>query len=157
MKQLFRKLLSLVKDVFTHPGEVFIRPTENGLYQIIRAGVVGLVCSIADYTLMLVIQHQLGWQAWLCTTLGYLLGTVINYLLGILWIFKKKSQFSRVSEFLIFCVISAIGLGINILVVNLLTVWFALLPLSISRLFAIMIAFFWNYGARKYGLYRTRS
>ena len=133
-------------------------PTQNTLAQALRAVVLGGICTVFDMGLMFLLNQKLSWQPWLCTVCGYLLGTVINYTLGIVWIFKlNPSKYSRQFEFILFCCISAIGMGLNAggmaLLTNNETESFAMLAI---RMAVIVVVFAWTFGARKWWLYRKQ-
>ncbi|MCL2433677.1 MAG: GtrA family protein [Clostridia bacterium] len=153
---MLKKLLHLVRDSFTRPKKVFIEPTDDTFYQLARTVVVGLICTVCDTALMYIVKTQLHWHTAICFALGYFLGTVINYLLGIWFIFKQENNISRGVEFLLFCVIAAIGMGLNSLIGWLLVDVWGLMPEIPAKLVATVIAFSWTFGARKWGLYRKK-
>jgi len=151
------RLLALFRDAFKHPKVVFIEPTEDTLYQLARTVVLGGICTVCDTALMYLISTKLHWHVTICFALGYLLGTVINYTLGIMYIFKQENNISRGLDFTIFCGIAAVGMGINSFIGWLLVDVWSLMPEIPAKLVATAIAFAWTFGARKWGLYRKRK
>lgn len=89
---------------------------------------------------------------------GFLFGLVTNYLLSILWVFRKPDA-NRVTEFLAFAAIGLVGLLVKsgtIALVGLAlpaqTDWLYLVKSAIGTLVAMV----WNFGARKLLLYSDR-
>jgi len=139
--------------------ELLWEPTRKGYVQAFRAIVVGGICVVFDFALMNLIRERLGWQEWLCTACGYLLGTIINYVLGLVWLFKMSSSgMNRKAEFGVFCIISAIGFGCNAGMMHLLTDGkdYGWLTFNLIRMGIVAVVFVWTFGARKF-LYRKKA
>jgi putative flippase GtrA len=82
-------------------------------------------------------------------------GTVLNYYLCTFWIFKIRVVGNRNHEFLYYAGITAIGLGINTLLIWIFTEFIGLY-FMLSKLLATFITYWWNFGARKYFLHTIK-
>jgi putative flippase GtrA len=79
-------------------------------------------------------------------------GTVLNYYLCTLWIFKIRVVQNRYHEFFCYIFITGISLGINTLLIWGITE-FVGLYFMLSKALATFVTFWWNFGARKYFLH----
>ncbi|MDE6220038.1 MAG: GtrA family protein [Lachnospiraceae bacterium] len=90
--------------------------------QIIKFGFVGGVCFLIDFAISTVLFHllrgMLGQEAVSAATaiggfVGFTISVVVNYILSMRYVFERKENLSKRKEFLIFVILSIIGLGIN--------------------------------------------
>lgn len=89
--------------------------------QILKFGVVGVVCFLIDFgitnVLAAVLRSRFGMttsQAALIGAFwGFVISVIINYLLSMKYVFARKESMSRKKEFIIFTVLSLFGLVIN--------------------------------------------
>ena len=81
------------------------------------------------------------------SSISFLLSIIVNYILSIKWVFdiKKKQSFKDV---IIFTLLSAIGLLINLLVMYLSVEVFKI-HYMIGKLIATFIVMIWNFVTRK--------
>ena len=96
---------------------------KNGLFaQIAKFGVVGIVCFVIDYVLFLVLKKgfefsglsaYLPYYIYLSAALSFCVSVAANYLLSMRFVFTRREDLSRKKEFIIFLVLSIIGLGVN--------------------------------------------
>ena len=97
-------------------------------------------------------KEKLGIYYLLSAAGSFFMGVLVNYYLSVKWVFATRKLASRRAEFLIFVVITGVGLLFNLLIiagmVELVKVgyWIALVV-------ATIIVFFWNFLARKKVLY----
>lgn len=95
----------------------------------------------------------------LSTALGFILGLLANYLLSNAWVFREKEQQARgrsTRGFILFTVIGIIGLGLTELGMHLGVSLvgdesYAYLGVKIVVAAIVLV---WNYGARKWLIYR---
>jgi putative flippase GtrA len=82
-------------------------------------------------------------------------GTILNYYLCTLWIFKIRVIENRYHEFTYYLIITGVALGINTLLIWGFT---AILGLyfMLSKVFATVGTYCWNFWARKYFLHTVR-
>jgi len=131
---------------------LLIEPTRNTAIQAFRALFVGGVAFISDagtmWALSLTGMHYL-----ICAVFGFIVGVTVNFFLSILFVFPERAKISRVGEVAVYIVVSLIGLGITEALLWLFTD-VAGLYFMISKGIAAVIAFGWNFTARKLTLYR---
>jgi len=120
--------------------------------QLLKYACVGGLAFIFDWIVLFSVTDIMKMHYLWGATAGFICGTVINYFLSVSWVFRNRSITSRYVEFVIFTIIGVIGLGLNDLIMYLLTGVGGLLYLQ-SKLIAVGVVFFWNYYARKFGLF----
>jgi len=93
------------------------------LAQIMKFAVVGGLSFCIDFAITLIVStvaRQMGASVENAATLGGLFGFMIslifNYFMSMKFVFERKDDMDRRKEFLIFSVLSLIGLGINELI-----------------------------------------
>lgn len=87
--------------------------------------------------------HYLGSAAF-----GFILATIVNYLLCITFVFES-GRHSRFNEILLVFIVSGIGLLLNETIIFLLVEFIKLWYIN-AGIMAAAVVFFWNYSARKY-------
>jgi putative flippase GtrA len=95
---------------------------KNIWLEILRFMIVGggatLIDFVCEWAIIAIIANRLssGWTQTIAVTVGFLVSTVFNYLLSLIWVFKnvkdEKKAHSK-SYMLYFVLLSAIGLGIG--------------------------------------------
>lgn len=113
---------------------------------------VSAIALGVDVTVLLVaatLVHYL-WAA----TLGFLFGALTSYLLSVRWVFRHRrfAAFPK-TEFAAFAAVGVAGLGLNNLAIY-LAVAHVGMGLLASKAVAATITFTFNYGLRKWGLFR---
>jgi putative flippase GtrA len=89
--------------------------------QIMKFGVVGVVCFLIDFVITMVVSTLLrsvagmdtGTAALIGAFFGFTISVIINYLLSMKYVFTRKEDMDRRKEFVIFTILSLIGLGIH--------------------------------------------
>jgi putative flippase GtrA len=93
--------------------------------EILRFIVVGggatLIDFVCEWAVLAIIGDKMGttsvWPQVIAVTVGFLISTIFNYLLSLLWVFqnvKDEKKAHSKSYLLYFVILSAIGLGIGI-------------------------------------------
>ena len=92
--------------------------------QIIRFSVVGGISFVVDFIVTNVVARLIRGIGMEATTaaligalVGFLISIIVNYILSMHWVFARKENMNRAKEFTIFLVLSAIGLGLNELII----------------------------------------
>jgi putative flippase GtrA len=84
---------------------------------------------------------------------GFVVGTIVNYVLSRAWVFQRRSITNTSAELIIFTLIGVVGLGLNELIL-----WMFQSRLGIHYMYAKVVSgvavFVWNFGARKVALFR---
>lgn len=143
MKRLIGKIyiLSIFKnETFTQAAKYFI---------------VGGFCTVLDFAMLFVLTHFAGLNYVTSSIISFMSGTVLNYYLCTFWIFKIRVVENRHYEFFYYAIITAIGLGINTLLIWSFTEFIGLY-FMLSKLLATFVTYWWNFGARKYFLHTIK-
>ena len=118
------------------------------IMQILKFSVVGITAFLIDYVLLFVFTEFVGFDYTISNILSYTIGTVYNYVLSVRWVFTVRSRHSQKIIFIVFVVLSLIGLGLNqLLLVGLVELagWGYML----AKLIASIIVSIYNYITRK--------
>lgn len=83
------------------------------LAQIMKFGVVGLLAFCIDYGLMVFLTEVVSINYLISATISFTASVVFNYVASMRYVFRHKEGMSRRKEFVIFVVLSVLGLGIN--------------------------------------------
>ena len=115
--------------------------------QFFKFGVVGVIAFIVYYLSLYLLTEFLNVYYLISSIISFLLSIIVNYILSIKWVFdiKKKQSFKDV---IIFTLLSAIGLLINLLVMY-LSVEVLKIHYMIGKLIATFIVMIWNFVTRK--------
>lgn len=84
-----------------------------GTQQFMKFALVGFASLAVEYVLLAYLLHALSMNYLLATTISFVASIVVNYLLSMKYVFVRREDMSRGSEFVIFALLSAIGLGMN--------------------------------------------
>jgi Predicted membrane protein len=117
---------------------------ESGLiFKLIKFCVVGFSGMIVDFGTTWLLKEKAGLNKYLSNSAGFILAASSNYCLNRIWTFH--SQNTRIAtEYFSFIGISFIGLGINNLILYLLTEKLHL-NFYLSKLCAIGVVTLWNF------------
>lgn len=100
--------------------------------QIMKFGVVGVICFVIDYIIGLSVMKiivKLGGESLFelasmaGSALGFTVSVIINYIMSFKFVFERKEDLDRKKEFVAFIILSVIGLGLNQLII-----WFCVGP-----------------------------
>ncbi|RJQ34502.1 GtrA family protein [Candidatus Parcubacteria bacterium] len=122
------------------------------LHEFIRYFAASLIALVVDIVGLWLLTEFLDVPYLVSAAISFLLGLIIVYIASIYWVFEARSIRSPAAEFGIFLVIGLIGLGINELILGLLTEY-AGLYYMISKIASVFVVFTWNFFARKYVLF----
>ena len=91
-----------------------------------KFGVVGVVCFGIDYIIGLSVMKiivKLGGNqifelaSMAGSALGFTVSVIINYILSFKFVFERKEDLDRRKEFVVFLILSVVGLGLNQLII----------------------------------------
>lgn len=118
------------------------------LKQIIRFGIVGFLCFFIDYGCLLALTELVGIDYLISSGISFTVSVVVNYLLSMRFVFEAKQDGNKVKEFIVFVIMSVVGLGLNQLVM-----WCSVEKLGImyqiSKIGATAIVMVYNFISRK--------
>lgn len=127
------------------------------LIQISKFGVVGILCTVFEYVLYLVMTDALSLDVYFSQAVSFSASTVLNYLLSMKFVFVRDAEKrSRAAEFILFAVLSVVGLGLSEAVLLLFTKVFRLDDL-LGKLFATGTVMVFNFVTRKLLLEKRES
>lgn len=133
---------------------LFYQPTNNTLLQLFRYCFVAVGAFAADYGCYFLLSYILGVNYLLSAVFGFVVGTLVNYVISKIFVFKGTPK-SRVGEIALVFVIGGIGLVLLEVGLYLLTDMYGIHYL-VSKLIMTAIVFFWNFFARKIFMYSHR-
>ena len=92
--------------------------------QIMKFGAVGFLCFFIDYLVGLVVlqivlaigvfgENSFSMGSQIGSALGFTVSVIVNYILSFKFVFERKEDMNRKAEFVIFIILSVIGLGLN--------------------------------------------
>ena len=115
--------------------------------QILKFGIVGIIAFIIDYLLLYVLTEYIGIHYLISSIISFTVSVIFNYIFSIKWVFDvKKKQGTK--EFIIFLILSVIGLLINSLIMYLLVDIFNI-HYMVSKLVSTFIVMIYNFITRK--------
>lgn len=130
--------------------------------QIIKFGIVGVICFVIDFAITTIPTYFFGQNSvYICAVFGFIVSCVVNYLLSIQYVFTDKKEMDKRKEFIVFVILSAIGLLINECIIYLCqdvlyvhVAWIhALIPDSlivpISKIISTGVVMVYNFISRK--------
>lgn len=119
--------------------------------QVLKFGVVGFLAFGIDYGLLMLLSQVVGIDPVISAAVSFCVSLVFNYLASMRFVFKHRDDMSRSREFVIFLILSAIGLGINELIMWVGVMLLGNSPLSVTatKVFATAVVMVWNFLSRK--------
>lgn len=116
--------------------------------QIIKFGIVGGSAFVIDYGLMIFLTEVMNINYLISNELSFSASVVFNYIMSVKWVFDVKKKNSKTNEFLIFVLLSLVGLGINQFIM-----WITVEKLEVyyllSKIYATIIVMVYNFITRK--------
>ena len=116
--------------------------------QFMKFGIVGVIAFVIDYGFMVLLTEVFGVPYLISTTVSFIISVIFNYFASMRFVFKRKDDMSRRREFIIFVVLSVIGL-----VINDVFMWsmvdFLFIDYRISKIVVTFIVAVWNFVTRK--------
>ncbi len=118
------------------------------LEQIIRFGAIGFICFFIDYGVLVFLTEVAGVDYLLSSGISFSVSVIVNYILNMKYVFQPVEGRHKLVEFIIYLILSVIGLGVNQLIM-----WFGVDKLGFSYLFvkigATAIVMVYNFISRK--------
>ena len=122
---------------------------KNELFnQIMKFGVVGGIAFIIDYICLIISKEIFGLSVLLSAAIAFIISVIFNYILSIKWVFNVNKEIDQKKNFIIFIVLSIIGLILTEIIM-----WFGTDIIKISylivKIFATAIVMIFNFITRK--------
>ena len=86
------------------------------IWQIMKFSVVGGISFFVDFAVYAVACNVIGIHYIIAGVLGFVISVIVNYLLSMKFVFQSKKDASKKNEFVLFVILSVIGLIINSLI-----------------------------------------
>lgn len=112
-----------------------------------KFGVVGVIATVIDFGIMNLLHYGLGLNILIANTSGFIISLIFNYLASMKYVFAHKEGMSR-REFIIFVVLSVIGLVLNDGIVLALNAGLGL-EANIAKICATALVMVYNFVTRK--------
>lgn len=116
--------------------------------QFMKFGVVGLIAFVIDYGLLAFLTEVFGINYLISATISFTVSVIFNYVASMRYVFTHKAELSRRHEFIIFVVLSVLGL-----LINNFCMWAGVELLGIhyliTKIGATAIVSIWNFVTRK--------
>ncbi|WP_160149003.1 GtrA family protein [Arcanobacterium ihumii] len=116
--------------------------------QILRFGIVGVISTLVDYGGFLALTYVFDLNYLLASTLSYSAGIVVNYWLGMKYVFVSDENRSKFSEFSLYIILTLIGMGLNQLFLFIFVDWLSIAP-AVGKLLATVLVMVYNFVSRK--------
>jgi putative flippase GtrA len=123
--------------------------------EIIRFSLVGGLCFIIDYGLMVALKELLGVHYLLAAAVSFTVSVVVNYILCVVWAFKGVEKTNKV-VMAAFFMTSLVGLGLTELFMWIF-VDFMHISYLIAKIVTAVLVMIWNYITKKKALYMKRK
>lgn len=119
--------------------------------QILKFGVVGIIATVIDFGVLYVLSQPLGLDPVLSAGISFCVSLVFNYVASMRYVFTHREDMSRSREFVIFLVLSLIGLAINeaIMAAGVAVLGNSALAVMGTKVLATAIVMVWNFVSRK--------
>lgn len=138
--------------------QLFIGKTEDSRIQIVRNVIVESIrLGVNTLVLFLMNEYLLGQDYLEVNTLvASMLSGLLNFALCTIWVFHKRQRNGNIMRFIVFTLIGAVGLALNVGITSLLTKIFGIYYIY-SNLIAQVIVFVFNFIMRKKIVYTIMS
>ncbi|WP_307975537.1 GtrA family protein [uncultured Parolsenella sp.] len=119
--------------------------------QILKFGVVGITATVIDFGVLYVLSQPLGMDPVISAGISFCVSLVFNYVASMRYVFTHREDMSRSREFVIFLVLSLIGLAINeaIMAAGVAVLGISALAVMGTKVLATAIVMVWNFVSRK--------
>lgn len=117
------------------------------LDQILKFGLVGGMAFVIDYVLLYVCTEFLHIHYLISSIISFTVSVIFNYILSIKWVFDVKKK-QDVKDFVIFIILSVIGLGINSLIMYVMVEKFEVYYM-LSKIVSTAVVMVYNFITRK--------
>ena len=118
------------------------------ILQMVKFGAVGFLCFFIDYGIMLLLTELAGVNYLISCCISFSVSVIVNYLLSMHFVFVAKANMKKRTQFVIFVILSVIGLGLNQLFMWLF-VDLVHIPYQIAKLAVTAIVMLFNFVTRK--------
>ena len=126
------------------------------LMQIIKFVIVGGIATIIDFVVLIILKEIFGMKPVFANIISFTVSVIYNYIASIKWVFDVDKDQNKKKQFIIFVVLSIIGLGINTIIIWLCDDVLGIYYL-IGKILATGIVMVFNFITRKIFLEKNKS
>lgn len=119
---------------------------------LIKFGITGMSGLIVDFSFTWLFKDVLHVNKFLANAIGFSAAVMSNYYINRIWTFQNKDKVGK--QLAAFITVSIIGLLLNSAIVYFFNHVFSL-NFYLSKVIAIGIVFFWNFGANYFFVFKT--
>ena len=83
------------------------------IQQLIKFGFVGFLCFFIDWGIMVFLTEVFGINPLISSTISFTVSVTVNYILSVTFVFETDKNANKGSQFVIFVLLSIVGLGVN--------------------------------------------
>lgn len=116
--------------------------------QILKFGIVGGLATLIDYIVLWLLTEFVGFYYLASAAVSFSMSVIFNYICSMRYVFVPRENVDKRKEFLVFLVLSIIGLGLNQLLM-----WLGAGVMGvhylITKLFATALVMIYNFVTRK--------
>ncbi len=81
--------------------------------QMIKFGFVGFLCFFIDWGIMVFLTEVFGINPLISSAVSFTVSVTVNYILSVTFVFETDKNTNKGSQFVIFVLLSIVGLGVN--------------------------------------------
>ncbi len=118
------------------------------IIQIFRFVIVGGTAFLLDYAILYSLTEFVGINYLLSGMMSFSVSVIYNYILSKTWVFDTKENNRKITEFILFVILSVIGLGINQIIMYIGVQYFNAYYMLV-KIFATFIVMIYNFITRK--------
>lgn len=120
--------------------------------QLIKFGAVGFLCFFIDYGIMVALVELAGFGELLSSGCSFAVSVTVNYILSITVVFDTDKDADKGKQFVVFVILSLIGLGINQIIMWAGVAWLSRYmnrAYMVVKIFATAVVMVYNFISRK--------
>lgn len=87
------------------------------LAQILKFGIVGVIAFVVDFGIFSILSNVFHIHYLIANFFGFTVSVVVNYLLSMKYVFARREDADKKTEFIVFVILSILGLGLNELII----------------------------------------
>ena len=126
----------------------FLRKARKLISQFMRFGIVGAIAFVIDFGLTVGLTELFSLHYLISATIGFSISVIFNYIASMRFVFTHKEDMSKTREFIIFLVLTLIGLGINNALMYSCVEWIHI-HYIVAKIIATAVVMLWNFITRK--------
>ena len=83
------------------------------LMQIMKFVIVGGIATVIDFAVLVLLKEVFGIKAVIANVISFTVSLIYNYIASVKWVFDVNKEQDKKTQFIVFVVLSIIGLGIK--------------------------------------------